>query len=511
MRVALLLLVVAFAGCVEDAEPPAATPSPGEAPAATTYQTARSDFDLGVQPIQGSQGTYLIQIRGEQTLPAGEGPFPVAILMHGRHGTCAISGAEILLQPCPSTPVTGSVESYRGYRMLADSLAKRGVAVFSVDANNVNDRDNDWGAAGDDYGATARARIIFAVLDEMAAGEAFADIRSQLDLDTVGLMGHSRGGEGVIRAAVLEPERFAAIMALAPTDFARWRMPSVPFATILPYCDGDVSNLQGAWAYDDMQGGPKHQFLHMGANHNWYNTVWYQNDWSNRGDPYCDIDSADSGRLDPGQQEYEGAHIMATFFDHYLNANASAWPVLEGSAPWGFDVKTSSQVTQPEFAQDFASHPDDASWIPEYRGVSASRCNGGDCPMRPTYSTAPQTHVEFTPGGTISWKHAADNSPVAATSSIRIGLAPGTTQEQLAGIHVFFEDAAGATARFDLAPRGLFVPPGDSGAKTTLNMVWMEHDAPIDWSQLVAWGIGSDTAVSLQFTDWLARDGAASV
>lgn len=508
MRVALLFVVLALAGCVEESAPEPEAEPETQAVEPTRYDSMRMDFDLGTRPIQGSQGVYLLDIRGEQTLPEGDGPFPVAMLMHGRHGTCSVTGPEVLLQPCPTTPVTASVESYRGYRLLADSLASFGIAVFSIDANNVNDRDNDWGIAGDDYGATARARLVFEVLEDLASGDAFAPIRDQLDLDTVGLMGHSRGGEGVIRAAVLQPDRFSAIMALAPTDFARWRMPDVPFATILPYCDGDVSNLQGAWAYDDMNDAPKHQFLHMGANHNWYNTVWYQNDWGNRGDPYCDMDGEQSGRLSPEEQEAQGAELMAAFFRYYLSDAPDLWPLLEGTELWDFDVKVSSESAVPAYPNTYFDlrFPHDMTWWPEHNRATVSTCDGLDCPIPRTFSTAKQAHISFDAGGYANWRFDGPGQVQADASSLRIGLSPDATPQQLAGIHVVFRDEDGNKARYDLADHGLFVPPGDGAAKTTLNMVWLNHDADLAWDRITSWGIGSDQAVELQVAEWVVRD-----
>src|SRR5207247_1187995 len=54
----------------------------------------------------------------------------------------------------------------------------------------------------------------------------------------------------------------------------------VPHETLLPYCDGDVSDLQGVHFYDDARySAPgdltrKHTVYFMGANHNFANTVW---------------------------------------------------------------------------------------------------------------------------------------------------------------------------------------------------------------------------------------------
>jgi hypothetical protein len=55
----------------------------------------------------------------------------------------------------------------------------------------------------------------------------------------------------------------------------------MPYMTILPMCDGDVSNLQGARLFERSQYAdpgdeyPRIQVEQLGAIHNWYNTVWY--------------------------------------------------------------------------------------------------------------------------------------------------------------------------------------------------------------------------------------------
>src|SRR5262249_45352927 len=107
----------------------------------------------------------------------------------------------------------------------------------------------------------------------------------KLDLQDVGLMGHSRGGEGVVRGYLLNqslgsPYGIKAVFALAPIDFQNELINNVPFAVLLPYNDGDVSNLQGAHFFDDSRynvpgdTGPKFSIEVIGANHNFYNTVW---------------------------------------------------------------------------------------------------------------------------------------------------------------------------------------------------------------------------------------------
>ena len=78
----------------------------------------------------------------------------------------------------------------------------------------------------------------------------------KVNLQDVGLMGHSRGGEGVVEAYDLNqqlgsPYGIKAVFALAPVDFQRLTTPNVPFAVMLPYTDGDVSDLQGMHFFDD--------------------------------------------------------------------------------------------------------------------------------------------------------------------------------------------------------------------------------------------------------------------
>jgi hypothetical protein len=107
----------------------------------------------------------------------------------------------------------------------------------------------------------------------------------KFDLTRVGTMGHSRGGEGVVRHYVLNnssgaPYGVKAVFPLAPVDFNRFVVNNAALNVMLPYCDGDVSDLQGVHFYDDARynvagdQAPKHYELVMGANHNFFNTIW---------------------------------------------------------------------------------------------------------------------------------------------------------------------------------------------------------------------------------------------
>ena len=75
-------------------------------------------------------------------------------------------------------------------------------------------------------------------------------------MSRIGTMGHSRGGEGVVWNGIVDgsaPTRTGSTpcCALAPVDFTRATINEVPFAVMLPYCDGDVYDLQGVHFFDD--------------------------------------------------------------------------------------------------------------------------------------------------------------------------------------------------------------------------------------------------------------------
>ena len=56
-------------------------------------------------------------------------------------------------------------------------------------------------------------------------------------------------------------------------------------SVILPYCDGDVCDLQGAHFYDDAlytspaDATAKYMQEVLGANHNHFNTIWTPGGW----------------------------------------------------------------------------------------------------------------------------------------------------------------------------------------------------------------------------------------
>jgi hypothetical protein len=277
------------------------------------------DRDILPAPPFGEQEVKT-DIRGKLYLPKGNGPFPVLVFLHGNHGTCGrLTGPG---NPRLDTTVDytfngscppGMIEapSFLGYEYSAQHLASWGYAVVSVNAN--------LGITGrDGYNATdgalvyARGALVLKHLINLrqwsAAGNNQAldnrnlDIRNKFDFTEVGVMGHSRGGEGVRYAyniyekasadSVWKRElpdlKIKGVFEIAPVDFGtgaeamKVEALGTAWTVLLGGCDRDVSNFMGTNPYARMLGGqdgyPKAVFAVWGANHNFFNSEWQVSD-----------------------------------------------------------------------------------------------------------------------------------------------------------------------------------------------------------------------------------------
>lgn len=303
-----------------------------------------------------------IEVTGRVFYPSGlpGGPYPLLVFLHGRHATCFVGneqgGTGFLEWPCTSP--RQPIPSYRGYDYVASVLASHGYIVVSIGANGINARDNQVF----DLGAQARAELIQHHLDlwntfNTTGGAPFGTtFVGKVDLSNVGTMGHSRGGEGVVQhylhnASLGSPYGIKAVFPLAPVDFNRRVINNVPLSVLLPYCDGDVADLQGVHFFDDARynvpgdTAPKHTVLVMGANHNFYNTIWTPeifrpgaaDDWDTfviggPSDPHCGKVGG-NGRLTPEQQRGTGLAYMSAFFRTYVGGETQFEDLLAGDAP----------------------------------------------------------------------------------------------------------------------------------------------------------------------------------
>jgi len=302
-------MFVLFATLVSAQTAPDAT---GSAPGVTV-----NTFEYRIPGVtDGNVAPVPIDLWARVYMPAGStGQLPLVVLLHGNHATCGTYDGlgparrddniqYTLFGTCPERYVV--IPNHAGYDYLARPLASRGYIVVSINANR-----GVTAAPGEvlDRGLNLRrGRLVLRHLQYLVERNAAAsgDLSNRIDFSHVGLMGHSRGGEGM-RAAYEQyraagspwPGRigpaigFEGIFEIGPVDGQtgpratpnRLDADGLAWTVLLPNCDGDVFNLQGVKPYDRMMlktgENParfKATYTVWGTNHNFYNTEWQLSD-----------------------------------------------------------------------------------------------------------------------------------------------------------------------------------------------------------------------------------------
>lgn len=305
------------------------------------YDVVTSNYRL--DPVKLPRMAEPIEMVGRVVEPSAgssTGPRPLVVFVHGRHSVCYKPGRPNAgSDEWPCRRPFKEIPSHLGYDYIQRVLASQGYATVSVRVNGINAQDYNLA----DGGADARAKIIRRHLDHWVdiAGE------SQVDLDKVVLVGHSRGGEGVDRASIQiplgAPYRVAGQVLIAPTDFGTQTAPYVPTVTMLPSCDGDVSDLQGQRFTDTARGLSKNDsslkssVLVMGANHNYFNTEWTPgvavapsfDDWYGDEDATCGENNPQ--RLSPQAQRDVGTAYVAGAVRLFADDEQAMLPLFDGS------------------------------------------------------------------------------------------------------------------------------------------------------------------------------------
>ena len=240
------------------------------------------------------------------------------------------------------------IPSYLGYDYVQRLLATQGYASVSISANAVNAQDFD----SLDGGAEARSALVRHHLDlvtRWAADPGRPRWFGRIDVGRTVLVGHSRGGEGVARATTDAPSDapwdIRGEVLVAPTNFARLATSFTPSVTLLPYCDGDVSDLQGEQYTDlarDLTAGDtafRSSVLMRGANHNFFNTEWTPgisaapsfDDWFDSEHPLCGDDSPT--RLTAQQQRQAGKAWIAGAVRLFADDDTDMLAMLDAAGP----------------------------------------------------------------------------------------------------------------------------------------------------------------------------------
>lgn len=279
---------------------------PGFSGMAATFQQWQFGFDFTQLPLNG-----------RVWYPAeGNGPFPLALIVHGNHGAGDFSDA--------------------GYAYLGEHLASHGYIVVSVDENFLN---GNW--LGDLKGeeVPVRAWLLLQHLQQWREWNATPGnpFYGKVDLERIALLGHSRGGEAVAQAAemnvrvrppvsrVSSPEAFGfgirAVIALAP-GYGMYKpggrplqLKNVDYLLLYGGHDGDTATAYGLQQYNDTSFEEKpdgfKSFVYLyRANHGQFNTLWGE-----RGD--MNVVNSPLLNLQPylsGAEQRQAARVFVTAF-----------------------------------------------------------------------------------------------------------------------------------------------------------------------------------------------------
>ena len=338
-------------------------------------------YDYGYDAANVPGFAHPVEMRGEVTFPIDLdcGPYPIVFIMHGNHPTCIDQEGKIYNgwpcredqpAPCPEdghdpggTITTGGCReddtplyNHLGYGYFARMLASHGFIVVSVSANGINAHDGDIDDRAELFQMHMELWDQFNTLGGAPFGNLFI---GSVDMDNIGMVGHSRGGGGVARHVALNaaagfPFNVKAVFMIGAVDNhpESHVIADLHLGVLLPYCDGDQQGLPSVRYFDESRYGvagdlgAKHTFLVMGANHNFYNEMWDPNivpfeaydDWNwsqsigtDKG-IICQTSQPQGERLTSIEQQGTLNATAGAFFRSYLKDEKAFLPFLRGDS-----------------------------------------------------------------------------------------------------------------------------------------------------------------------------------
>ena len=227
-----------------------------------------------------------LPINGRVWYPKGDGPFPLALIVHGNHGMHDYSDP--------------------GYEYLGKLLASQGMIMVSVDENFINSGWTDIFGDGLDEENDARGWLLLQHLKNWRTWNTTegGPFEGKVDMDNLAVMGHSRGGEAAAIAGFFNQLPFypddakevfdfdfniKAVVAIAPVD-GQYKpanvgttLENVNYLVLHGANDGDVQSFSGLRQYErtrftDSTHHFKSAIYIHGANHGQFNTSWGNTD-----------------------------------------------------------------------------------------------------------------------------------------------------------------------------------------------------------------------------------------
>jgi dienelactone hydrolase len=261
-----------------------------------------------------------LPLQGRVWYPEGEGPFPIVLMVHGNHL------AEDFSDP--------------GYEYLGRLFASRGTIAVSVDENFLNSTVSDLLAIPDPGMKDENDARGWLLLEHLRQWRDWSRTRGnpfegRVDLERVGLVGHSRGGEAVAVAGVFNRLPFypddgrlafdygfgiRGIAAIAPVDGqykpagVSTRLSNVSYFVLHGSHDADMESFHGERVLERVRftdGADRFKaglYVHR-ANHGQFNTTWGRGDKGGLGDRFLDLRA-----LLPAEDQEKIARVFLSAF-----------------------------------------------------------------------------------------------------------------------------------------------------------------------------------------------------
>ncbi|MGD2121655.1 MAG: hypothetical protein PVJ76_07915 [Gemmatimonadota bacterium] len=274
--------------------------------------------------------------------PAGRGPFPLVLVAHGNHDMKDFSDP--------------------GYEYLGRHLASRGFILASLDMNFIN-----GGIRGEN---DARGWLFLKHLEAWKGFHADEEnpFHGLVDLENIGIIGHSRGGEAVGHAAAFNPLThypddatltwdfgfdLKAVVAIAPVD-GQYRptnrlapVENVNYLVFHGTHDGDVSSFSGLRTFkrirftDEDPHFKASVYVHR-ANHGQWNTVWGPHDRGPRSARSLDL----RGLLEGEEQRRFALVYVTAFLEASLKGREDYLPLFRDHRVAGGWLPKTMYITQ---------------------------------------------------------------------------------------------------------------------------------------------------------------------
>jgi dienelactone hydrolase len=483
-------------------------------------------------------------LNGTLGIPEGDGPFPVVLLLHGRHPGCHfVDSMTPSPWPCPAGTET---RFDQGFAYLAQALAEAGYLVLIPNMN---------AAYANAYGVTARNRtdlaearslqMLTAHLRQLRAahqGESVnfpVPLRGIADLSQLAILGHSMGGGAAVLAARQTPASPAPGATHSPVDRARvapkalllvsptpsrsaerdpnaYQLPDLPTGLIAGGCDRDIFDLSSLYYYETAAADlarrtPVAALLLPGANHNFFNAAVSQDDYYRRPDHNSLCSPQQSPlRLSRVDQETFLVDYALAFLELTLDHGKPRqpdpdWLSLPFPAPRSgelFGVPVLTNISVPNAYRQILFEVNDAEFAPNQPTII------GDVKVEPCLAFQPcdqgvHRYPQFPAALQVTWDQAGGHLrfplsspfPMEDVDQLRLRVATIPTQASVApsNFAIVLRDQPGQAVRVEVPGaypvlRQFSPDADDSGDRVLVYPSWVTIPAAqfggIDWSSL---------------------------